>query len=39
MSADPDILLLILMLAGAFWFMTPRILMEPLDFYNQSFWS
>jgi len=26
MSADPDILLLIVMPSGGFWFMTPRIL-------------
>jgi len=32
MSADPDILSLILVPSGGFWFMTPRILMEPLVF-------
>jgi len=32
MSADPDILLLILVPSGGFRFMTPRILMEPLVF-------
>lgn len=32
MLADPDILLSILVPSGGFWFVKPRILMEPLVF-------